>query len=360
VDKNYYAVIMAGGGGTRLWPLSRRERPKQMLKLFGDRSLFQIAVDRLMPLFPPEQVIIITSENIASEFQTQCPDIPKSNYIIEPVGRDTAAAIGLGAKELLKRAPDAVMGVVTADHFIENEDKFREVLTSAKGVAEDNYLVTLGIHPTFPATEFGYIEQGDYLGTYEDNIVFHAKGFKEKPDKNTAEMLISGEDHSWNSGMFIWKAEKIMQEFNKHMPDLSDVLEKWGEEGFSDGVLQAWNDLKKVSIDYGVMEQASDVAVIPAKGLGWNDVGSWNALFDVLDANEDGSIIESLNNLNLDSNKILIHQKDGSEKLVVTIGVEDLVIVDAGDVLLVCDRHKAQKVREVVRLLAENKKDKFL
>ncbi len=358
--KNYYAVIMAGGGGTRLWPLSRRERPKQMLKMFGERSLFQIAVDRLAPLFTPEQVIIITSENIAAEFKTQCPDIPEGNYIIEPIGRDTAAAIGLAASELLKRNKDAVMAVVTADHFIENENKFREFLVSAKAVAEGDHLVTLGIHPTFPATEFGYIQQGDYLGKYEGNIVFHAKRFKEKPDKKTARKLISGEDHSWNSGMFIWKAERIMQEFSRHMPALFDVLEKWGEAGFSLEVLQAWEELEKISIDYGIMEQADEVAVIPAKGLGWNDVGSWNALFDVLEADQEGNIIESLETLNLDSKRVLIHKNDSSDRLIVTIGVEDLVVVDAGDVLLVCDRHQAQKVREVVKLLADNKKEKFL
>jgi mannose-1-phosphate guanylyltransferase len=351
---------MAGGGGTRLWPLSRRERPKQMLKMFGERSLFQIAVDRLTPLFTPEQFIIITSENIASEFQAQCPDIPEDNYVIEPTGRDTAAAIGLAARELLKRNQDAVMAVVTADHFIENENKFREVLVSAKAVAEDDHLVTIGIHPTYPATEFGYVQQGNYLGTYETNIVFRATQFKEKPDKKTARKLISCEDHSWNSGMFIWKAERIMQEFSRHMPALFGVLEKWGDAGFSPEVLQAWEELEKTSIDYGIMERADDVAVIPAKGLGWNDVGSWNALFDVLEADNDGNIIECLENLNLDSKRVLIHKNDDNERLIVTIGVEDLVVVDTGDVLLVCNRHKAQKVREVVKLLADNKKEKFL
>jgi len=360
MDKNSYAVIMAGGGGTRLWPLSRRERPKQMLKLFGDRSLFQIAVDRLKPIFQPEQIIIITSENIATEFQEQCPDIPEENYIIEPVGRDTAAAIGLAARELVKRNPEAIMAVVTADHFIDNEDKFREVLLSAKSVAEEEHLVTLGIHPTCPATEFGYIQQGDYLGTYEGNIVFRAITFKEKPDKQSARVLISGEDHSWNSGMFIWKANRIMQEIERLMPELFAVLELWGSDGFSEDVVKAWENLEKVSIDFGVMEHAKDVVVIPAKGLGWNDVGSWNALFDVLDVDEDGNIIGSIEKLNLDSNNVLIHQNSGNERLIVTIGVDDLVVVDTGDVLLICDRHKAQNVRQVVKILNEKRKDKFL
>ena len=360
MDKNYYAVIMAGGGGTRLWPLSRRERPKQMLKLFGENSLFQIAVNRLLPIFPPERILIITSESISKEFKTQCPNIPPENYIIEPIGRDTAAAIGLAAKELQKRNPDAVMAIVTADHFIENENKFRDVLLSAKLVAQDNYLVTLGIHPTFAATEFGYIQQGDYLGKFNKNIVFHAKAFKEKPGKELAEKLIAKEDHSWNSGMFIWTVEMVMQEFSNQMPELSAMLEVWGEEGFSSKATELWNNLKKISIDYGIMENAQDVVVIPAKGLGWNDVGSWNALFDVLESDEDGNIIESLENLNIESNKFLIHQKKGVDRMIVTIGVEDLVIVDTGDVLLVCDRHQSQKIRDVVKKLAEDKKDKYL
>ena len=351
---------MAGGGGTRLWPLSRRERPKQMLRLFGERSLFQIAVDRLEPIFSPEQIIIITSNNIASEFQIQCPDIPLGNYIIEPIGRDTAAAIGLAAKYLLSRDKDAIMSILTADHFIENEDKFRETLVSAMSVAEKDFLVTLGIHPTFPATEFGYIQQGDYLGTFEGNIVFNSKGFKEKPDKDTAIKLIISEDHSWNSGMFIWKAERIMEEFENLLPELHELLQRWGDIGFTDEVIKDWEKLGKVSIDYGVMEHAEKVAVIPAKGLGWNDVGSWNALFEVMDVDEDGSIIQSNEKLNLNSNKCLVYQKHGKERMIVTIGVDDLVIVDTGDVLMICDRHQAQKVREVVRILNENKKDKFL
>ena len=360
MDKKCYAVIMAGGGGTRLWPLSRRDSPKQMLKLFGDRSLFQIAVDRLRPIFAPERIIIITSKRIAAEFQSQCTDIPASNYIIEPNGRDTAAAIGLAAIEIHKRNKDAVMAVVTADHHIENEEKFREVLISAVEVAKEGYLVTLGIHPTFPATEFGYIQQGDYLETSVGNIVFHAKGFKEKPDEATARMLISSEDHSWNSGMFIWKTEKIIQEFSEHMPELFSVINAWGKEGFTPDVIKNWEKLEKTSIDYGIMEQAKDVVVIPAKGLGWNDVGSWNALFEVLDADEDGNIVKGPDNPSLESSKYLIHQDDEIKRIVVTIGVEDLVIVDTKDVLLVCKRNKAQKVRDVVNLLDKQKKDQYL
>jgi mannose-1-phosphate guanylyltransferase len=177
MSKNYYALIMAGGGGTRLWPLSRREKPKQMLELFGERTLFQISVDRLLPLFPLERIFVVTSAGMAAAFQEQCSSLPADNYIIEPGPRDTAAAIGLAAVALQKQDPDAVMAVVTADHFIEYEDRFLHVLNAARRVAEEDYLVTLGIQPSFPATGFGYIQQGDYLGTYENIVVFRDLNF---------------------------------------------------------------------------------------------------------------------------------------------------------------------------------------
>ena len=182
MDDHYYAMIMAGGGGTRLWPLSRVDRPKQMLKLAGERTLFQVAVDRLLGLFPADRILVVTSEIQAEIFKEQSPEIPAENYIIEPEGRDTAAAIGLAAVVLQQRDPQAIMAVVTADHFIEREGRFLHVLRAAHQVASEGFLVTLGIQPTFPSTGFGYIQQGSYLGTHENIIAFKAESFKEKPD----------------------------------------------------------------------------------------------------------------------------------------------------------------------------------
>lgn len=361
---NYYALIMAGGGGTRLWPLSRQDKPKQMLKLFGDKTLFQVSVERLKPLFPLEHIFVVTSADMAGVFQQQVPELPAENYVLEPGPRDTAAAIGLAAVALKQRDPDAIMAVVTADHFIEYEDRFLRVLQAARQVAKEDFLVTLGILPSFPATGFGYIQQGDYLGTYKDTVVFRALSFKEKPDLATARTFLEKEDHSWNSGMFIWKVRRILDEIETQMPGLSAALKTieaaWGKEDFQNELRQVWEGLEKISIDFGIMEGAEKVAVIPAKGLGWNDVGSWDTLFDVLDTDDEGNLMICGQSLNMDSRGILVRQNGTSNRLVVTLGLEDMVIVDTDDVLLVCTRKQAQYVKEVVARLKEEGKEQYL
>lgn len=364
MTEHYYAVIMAGGGGTRLWPLSRQSKPKQMLKLVGDRTLFQIAADRLIGLFPMDHVYVVTSASQAVEFQASCPDIPLENYVIEPSGKDTAAAIGLAAITLKQRDPKAIMAVVTADHFIESVERFLQALRAAAEVAEDGYLVTLGILPTFPSTGFGYIQQGDYLGTHQNVVVFRALSFKEKPDRETAVNFLENQDHSWNSGMFIWQVSRVLNEIERQMPELHQALTKVEEAAGTpklSAVLEAvWQELEKVSIDFGIMEGAEDVAVIPAKGLGWNDVGSWNAMFEVLEADDQGNVFNCKDHLNLETNGSLVFSNREIDRLIVTIGVKDLVIVDTGDVLLVCSKEQAQDVRQVVMMLKEQGKRQYL
>jgi mannose-1-phosphate guanylyltransferase len=364
MSKNYYAVIMAGGGGTRLWPLSRTDRPKQMLNLVGDRTLFQIAVDRLRPMFPPERILVVTAASQAAHLQAQSPELPKENFILEPEPRGTASAIGLTAVVLQKLDPQAIMAVVTADHFIENEKKFLHMLKAAREVAETNYLVTLGIQPTYPSTAFGYIQQGSYLDTFEGVDVFSASRFVEKPDADAAQEYLMGEEHSWNSGMFIWQVEAVMQEFERQMPTLFKVLTKiaasWGTPE-QDKVLQkVWPGLYKETIDYGIMENARNVAVIPARGLGWNDVGSWNAMFNILPRGENGNIIRCKNHININAKNTLVFSDDADDRLFVTIGVEDIAIVDTGDVLLVCGKEQAQEVRQVVEKLKQKGQEEYL
>ena len=364
MTENYYAVIMAGGGGTRLWPLSRQDRPKQMLSLVDEYTLFQTSVNRLKDLFPPERIFVVTSAPMAVQFQAQSPEIPAENYIIEPAPRDTAAAVALSSVAIKAHDPNGVMAVVTADHFIEHEDRFLKVLQAAQAAAEQGYLVTLGIQPSFPATGFGYIQQGNYLGNFEGIDAFHALSFKEKPDKATAEQFLETEDHSWNSGMFIWRVDDVLAEFERQMPKLyaavSEVLDVWHTPERSAVLERVWQDLEKVSVDYGIMEQAEKVAVIPARGLGWSDVGSWNALFDVLPADAAGNIVKAEEYLNLNSSGTLIHANGGQQRMIVTIGVQDLVIVDTEDVLLVCNKEQAQDVRQIVNLLKEQGKKKHL
>jgi mannose-1-phosphate guanylyltransferase len=361
--EQYYAVIMAGGGGTRLWPLSRRARPKQMLQLFGDRTLFQIAVDRLEGLFPPERILVVTVEEQSEGLQSQCPDIPVENFLLEPMPRGTASVVGLAAVVLSARDPKATMAILTADHFIRDEALFRRLLRSAMEASLDDYLVTLGITPTYPATGYGYINMGERLGNYGEMVVFEVKRFVEKPDLDRAEEMVKADDHAWNSGMFVWRCERILDEFERQMPELSRGLKQISrsigtpeEEG---QIQEVWRNLESQTIDYGIMEGAKKVAVIPAEGLGWSDVGSWDSLYDLLPTNEDGNIVMKGDHLNIQSHENLIYV-EREDRLVVTIGVQDLVVVDTGDVLLICDKIQAQKVRNAVRRIEETEKEVYL
>ncbi len=357
---NYYAVIMAGGGGTRLWPLSRQSRPKQMLSLVEESTMFQGAVRRLKGLFIPENIFVVTVQDQAPELQAQCPEIPSENFILEPMPRGTASVVGLAAVALRQRNPQAVMAVLTADHYIGNEQLFHQLLSSAYQVAQDGYLVTLGIVPTFAATGFGYIQKGEQMDQCLGLDVFHVRQFKEKPSQAQAEVMIAGGDHSWNSGMFVWRVSQVMEEFNHQMPDLAhglqEISQAWGTPDEGKVVENVWQGLPNQTIDYGIMEGARRVVVISAAGLRWNDVGSWDSLFDVLESDQDGNIVMGGRHVGLDTQNSLIYVCQ-EHRLIVTIGVENLVVVDTGDVLLVCSKDQAQRVRQVVDRLKESGKE---
>lgn len=354
---HYYAVIMAGGGGTRLWPLSRQSRPKQMLSLFDERSLFQTAVNRLEGIFPAERILVVTVQDQAAALQEQVPDIPAENYLIEPMPRGTASVVGLAAVGLQQRDPRAVMTVLTSDHYMKDEEQFRQVLRVAYQVAEDGYLVTLGIEPTFPATGYGYIQQGEKIGVYQGMEAFKVLRFKEKPDGASAARLLQSGDHVWNSGMFIWRVERIMAEFERQMPQLAaglqSIRDAWRTAEKEAAIRRVWSQLAAETIDYGIMEGAQKVAVVPAVGIGWSDVGSWDSLFDLLEGDENGNIIIGAQHMGLDTRDTLAYV-EGPKRFIVTIGVQDLVVVDTGDVLLICSKDQAQRVRQVVNLLKEN------
>jgi mannose-1-phosphate guanylyltransferase len=356
-----YAVIMAGGGGTRLWPVSRRDHPKQLLPLIADETLFQTTVKRLEGLIPFERVFVVTVADQADELRRQAPSIPAGNFILEPAPRGTAAVVGLAAAVLHARDPQAVMAVLPSDHFIRNRDLFRLILHVAVEVARNDNLVTLGITPTYPATGYGYIQFGDPLPDKYIYPVYHVRRFVEKPDEATARGMLRKGDHAWNSGMFIWKAERILDEIHRHMTELDAALEQIvkADPLQRDTVIDSvWHDLKIETIDYGVMERAERVAVLPASGLGWSDVGSWDSLFDVLLPDNDGNIVFAGHHIALDTQNSLVYGNRG-ERLVVTIGVNDMVIVDSGDVLLVCRKDQAQKVRQIVANLKNSDKDHY-
>ncbi len=357
---HYYAVIMAGGGGTRLWPLSRKAKPKQMLRLLDERSLFQTAIDRLEGIFPPERILVVTVEDQASELIEQCPAIPAENFLLEPMPRGTASVVGLAAIVLEKLDPEAVMAILTSDHIIGNEEGFRQLLMSAYDVSQEGYLVTLGINPTFPATGYGYIQRGNKVGLYRELEVYQALRFIEKPDQDRARVMLADGDFAWNSGMFVWRVDKILGEFKAQMPalftSLNEIGSALGTPRQNETLHDLWSQIEPETIDYGIMEGANNVAVIPAKGLGWSDVGSWDSLFDVIEGDQDGNIVMGGQHIGLETSNSLVYVTQ-EHRLIVTIGIEDLVVVDTGDVLLVCRKEQAQEVRKIVNQLEDNGDD---
>jgi mannose-1-phosphate guanylyltransferase len=358
-----YAVIMAGGGGTRLWPVSRRDRPKQMLPLLEEhRTLFQTTVERLEGLLPPERILVVTVEEQARNLQEQAPEIPAENFLMEPLPRGTASVVGLAAIALRQRDPLAVMALLPADHYIRNRDLFHLLIRVAVDVAEKNYLVTLGITPTYAGTGYGYIQRGEAISERVIYPVYKVSKFREKPDEEQARVMISTGDHSWNSGIFIWRVDAILSEIEKQMSglyaSLTEIESVWKTPKQDEVLQRLWPTLKNETVDYGIMEHADKVAVLPAGGLEWSDVGSWDSLFDVLLPDKDGNIVFAGQHIAEDTHNSLVYG-NGSERLVVTIGVDDLIIVDSGDVLLVCHKDQAQKVRKVVDNLMKSNLDQY-
>jgi len=345
-----YAVIMAGGIGSRFWPASRKERPKQFLDVFGDGTLIQNTVARLQGLIPPERCLVVTHDRYVEQTQRQLPAVPEENILAEPISRNTAPCITYAAATLAGRDPDATMVVLPADHVIGDVAQFHRTLDVAiEAAQEPGALVTLGIEPTYPATGYGYIQ---YDGDTADDAELQAypvRTFAEKPDQSTAERFIDSGDFLWNSGMFIWRADTILDQVETHLPDAHKAFAPVREtEGAPDEetLTQAFKDSPRISIDYGVMEQADSVYVVPGS-FQWNDVGDWRAVYDLSDKDEHGNVIEG-DVIMQDSSRCYVQTDD---RLVVLVGIHDMVVVDTDDAVLVCNRDSAQQVKQVVEYL---------
>jgi len=355
----FYAVIMAGGSGTRLWPLSRRHYPKQALKLIGDKTMFQYAVERISSIFPPERIFVVTVSEHASVLQEQVPEIPTKNFILEPEGRGTSSAIGLAAIHLMGYDPDAYMTILTADHFILETERFCQVLLAAEIIACKGNLVTLGIQPSSPSTGFGYIQLGTNIGEVNEYPYFSVERFIEKPDLATAQQMVESGKYSWNSGMFIWQASNILQEFERQMPDLYSQLMQvkavLESPEYKLVIERIWPGIVKNTIDYAIMEGAKRVVVIPVE-IGWTDIGSWGSLFNLLPTDTENNTFIGPH-ISIDTTNT---HAFGGKRLVATMGVQDLVIIDTDDVVMICSREREQDVKALVELLKKSEKSQYI
>ncbi|MBP9532643.1 MAG: mannose-1-phosphate guanylyltransferase, partial [Syntrophaceae bacterium] len=328
-----HAVIMAGGRGTRFWPRSREKKPKHLLDIVSDRTIIQETVDRIKPLIKPKNILIVTGQKHARELMRQLPEVPAKNILIEPVGRNTAACIGLAAVHIQKKVKDDVMVVLPSDHGIADPAKYRSVIAAAAEAAEKkSALVTIGLAPTSPHTGFGYMEGGASAGKAAGEKLLRVKAFREKPNLEQARIFLQNGNFFWNSGMFVWQASVILKEIEKFLPDLHSGLmtihASLGTSSEARTVSKIYKSLASVSIDYGVMEKAKDVFMIPAS-FGWSDVGSWDTLWEISPKDPQGNAIAGgSHTLYENAENTLVYSPN---KLVALIGIKDVLVVETKD-----------------------------
>ncbi|MBN1639908.1 MAG: mannose-1-phosphate guanylyltransferase [Anaerolineae bacterium] len=346
-----YAFIMAGGIGSRLWPRSRTATPKQFLDLVGEQTMLQESYYRLTPIIPGDQILVGVGAQYVPTVRAQLPELPPENIVVEPSGRGTAPAIGLGALHIHRRDPEAAMVVVTADHHIGDVARFQRALIAAVEMARRGHLVTLGIQPTFASSGYGYIRRAERLDTIDGFDIYRAIRFTEKPNAQMAQAFVDSGLYSWNSGMFVWRTAAIRDEFARQMPRLASQLaaieRAMGTRDEERVLAKAWATVRKETIDYGVMEHAEDVAVIPVH-IAWNDIGSWQTLMELLPPTDGHGNVLLGDHVTLDTHRTLIYSP---AKVVATVGIEDLIVVETEDALLICPRQRSQQVRDLVEAL---------
>ena len=340
-----HCVILAGGSGTRFWPYSRKDNPKQLLNIVGDKTMLQITIDRLRKLKSTSEIYIITKQELYEPILKSIKYIKAENIIVEPSAKNTAPAIALVAQKIFMNNTNAVMGVFPADHLIVGHNHFEKSLNSAFSlVKKEQILVTIGIKPSYPSTAYGYIQYEP--GTKNKNG-YHVKTFAEKPHETLAKRFIKSGDFLWNAGIFVWGVKSLLLSLEKHMPDLYDAIKKISLRiEKSDSFDDIWESILPESIDYGLMEKANNIFVIPAE-FEWNDLGSWDALHDIFSKKENDNVVRGLGTV-LEGKNNFIQSKD---RFTAVIGIDDVVVVNTDDATLIVPRNKVEKVKDLVAWL---------
>ena len=352
IDRNFWAVVPAGGSGTRLWPLSRSARPKYLLQLLGNRTLLQQTFDRLLRLTDASRILIVCGAQHAEPIQLQLPDLPPENIIIEPSPNGTGPAIALATALIAERDPRAIMGCFAADHDVTDVDAFVGAVTTAIAAAALGDLVTIGITPSRPETGFGYIERTENVSIETSTgVAYRAARFIEKPDLEHATDYVESGKFLWNAAMFVWRVDAMLAELQSLQPliaeGVTEIARQWSGDHHDDAIGTWWHRLPNVTIDTGVMEQARNVVVVPAE-MGWSDVGDFNSLGELIEQDLLGNSVRG-ELIQIDTTNSVVWSETG--RPVAMIGLDNLVVVDTGDVLLIVERSKSQEVRKLVERL---------
>lgn len=358
MPRKYYGLILAGGRGTRFWPRSRKRHAKQVLNVVGERTLIQATVDRLKPLIDPERLWVLTNDYLRDEIIQQLPEIPKDQILAEPVQRNTAPAIGLAAHLLKSVDPDAVFGVFPSDHVISKPKRYLQLIRPAFRAAEQGKIAVLGIAPRWAETGYGYIEFPKHTEQGSGEAV-PVKRFREKPKHAVAKKYVKAGNFYWNAGMFFWRADVLLNALREFLPKTAELLTSLpaaADRGFASRLKEVFPQCEDISIDFAVLEKASNVVGIACDDFGWNDVGSWNAVYELLPRDAEHNAAKSV----LVAASSRGNYVDAGKKLVALLGVNDLIIVDTPDALLIADRNMAQQVGDIVKLLEKTDREDLL
>lgn len=363
MNKDYYCVIMAGGVGARFWPLSRTDHPKQFIDILGTgETLIQQTVNRFVKICPPENIYIVTNEIYKDLVTTQIPQIPENNIVLEPAMRNTAPCVAYANYKISAVNPDAKIVVAPSDHLILNEQVFLDDIQKAlEAATENDWLITLGINPSRPDTGYGYIQYDDQEKYDKNPKISRVKTFTEKPDAELAEKFLDSGDFLWNAGIFIWSLKSIMAAFDEYLDDVNDLfaegIGKYNTSAEKDFINEIYTSCRKISIDYGVMEKASNVYV-QSVDFGWSDLGTWGSLYDVRDKDENGNVVSGEKVMLYDSKNCIINMP--KEKVVVLQGLDDYIVVEEDDALLVCKKSDEQQIRNFVNDIKTRQGEQFV